>query len=330
MRPDESIDAKTKVALIIIYNHQYNKNIDILELIYKDRFHHIYHLVPFYDGDKINVIPIYESSYYFQGYISQGLSTYFKESYEHYFFIADDLVLNPIINQTNYSDHLKLNSNANFISGFIPLHDTANWWPRVGDAFRWNINDAPGVEASNQLPNYASALQKFRNLDLTIEPVRFDQIWKAPSSLLDWLKLIISRPAYRSFHDPRNGFMFVLRYLTSKLTKRTYPLSYPMVGAYSDIVVVSGKSIRQFCHYCGVFAATQLFVEVALPTALVLSAYEIVTEKNLELRGKALWGTDEEHKELDRYESSLGRLLSEFPNDYLYLHPIKLSKWQTE
>ena len=70
MTSNEGDHLQQKVALIIIYNHQYNKNIDVLERIYKDRFHDIYHLVPFYRGDRKNVIPVYESSHYFQGYIS--------------------------------------------------------------------------------------------------------------------------------------------------------------------------------------------------------------------------------------------------------------------
>jgi hypothetical protein len=40
------------VALVIIYNHRYDKNIDILESIYANRFSNIFHIVPFYDGDK--------------------------------------------------------------------------------------------------------------------------------------------------------------------------------------------------------------------------------------------------------------------------------------
>jgi len=134
-----------KVALIIIYNHQYNKNIDVLEQIYKDRFSDIYHLVPFYNGKKTNVIPVYESSYYFQGYISQGFKSYFKEDYEHYFFVADDMILNPIINETNYRENLKLNSNTCFIPEFVNLHECENGWERVGESFFWNIN-VPGVK----------------------------------------------------------------------------------------------------------------------------------------------------------------------------------------
>jgi len=57
-----------KAALILIYNHRYDKNIEILEKIYSKRFSVIFHLVPFYDGNRDNVIPVYENSYYFEGY----------------------------------------------------------------------------------------------------------------------------------------------------------------------------------------------------------------------------------------------------------------------
>ena len=304
-----------KVALIIIYNHQYNKNIDILENIYTNRFSNIYHLVPFYNGEKQNVIPVYECSYYFQGYISQGFKSYFKEDYTHYFFLADDLLLNPIINENNYADHLKLNSSSCFIPGFITLHNEDRW-SRVGDAFHWNLNFS-GVEAKNQLPDYETALLKFKDFGLAIKPLRFDQIWKKPASINGIRKKVT-----------RNS-IYIYRYFKNKFKKTSYPLSYPMVGSYSDIFIVSSDAIKEFCHYCGVFAATKLFVELALPTSIVLSAKEIITEKDLKLHGKALW-TKEELQELDKYEGSLKQILSEFPSNYLYVHPIKLSKWNTK
>lgn len=310
-----------KVVLIIIYNHQYNKNIDILERIYNKRFTNIYHLVPFYNGNKKNVIPVYECSYYFQGYISQGLKSYFKEDYTHYFFISDDLILNPIINEINYSQYFKLNPHTCFIPEFISLHEREEWWKRVSDAFHWSIN-YQGVEAENQLPDYDKAIQKFQEFDLTIEPLRFNQIWKIPYSFRDWIRLFIKRHFF-------SHIKLILRFIYSKLTKKKYYLSYPIIGSYSDIFIISSDTIKEFCHYCGVFAATRLFVEVSLPTSLVLSAKEIITEKDLKFQGKALW-TKEQYKELDKYDSSLKQLLKEFPKNYLYFHPIKLSKWNTE
>ncbi len=77
------------------------------------------------------------------------------------------------------------------------------------------------------------------------------------------------------------------------------------------------------------FSATNLFVEIALPTSLVLSAKEIVSEKDLKLQGKALWWETKD-QELDKYDHSLKQLLDQFPINYLYLHPIKLSKWKMD
>ena len=101
------------------------------------------------------------------------------------------------------------------------------------------------------------------------------------------------------------------------------------MGSYSDIFVISSNTIKQFSHYCGVFASTRLFVEVAVPTSLVLSADEIVTENDLKLQGEALW-TKEQYEILDKYEGNLESLLNDFPEKLLYLHPIKLSQWKTE
>ena len=305
----------SEVVLIIIYNHQYNKNIEILEQIYKDRFSNIYHLVPFYNGEKNNVIPVYECSYYFQGYVSQGFKSYFRDEYKHYFFIADDLILNPVINENNYSKYLKLNTSASFIPEIISLHKRKDFWPRIGDAFSWNIN-FPGVEAKNQLPDCDAALQLFAKFGLEIKPLNYLQIFNKQ----EFPKLFKIKKVLCYFLWKRRQF---------KNKNREYHLSYPLVGAYSDIFVISAESIKQFSHYCGVFASTRLFVEVAVPTSMVLSASEIVTEKDLKLQGEALW-TKEQHKILDKYEGKLNLLLNDFPENHLYLHPIKLSKWKTE
>lgn len=307
-------DTMSEVVLIIIYNHKYDKNIEILEQIYKDRFSNIYHLVPFYTGEIKNVIPVYECSYNFQGYVSNGFKTYFKEEYKHYFFVADDLILNPIINEINYTQHLKLAQKTSFLPEIIALHKRRDFWPRVGEAFLWNIN-FPGVEAKDELPDYATALQLFAKFGLEIKPLNYLQIYeKREFPELSKLKKIL--------------YYFLWKIRQFKNKNKEYHLSYPLVGSYSDIFVISSDTIKQFSHYCGVFASTRLFVEVAIPTSMVLSASEIVTEKDLELQGGALW-TPEQCEILDKYDGELKLLLNDFPKNLLYLHPIKLSKWKT-
>lgn len=301
-----------KVALIIIYNHQFNSNIDILERMYGNRFDDIYHLVPFYSGHKDNVVSVYDCSHYFQGYVAQGLKSFFKDHYTHYVFIADDLILNPVVNQDNYAEFFELRDSTSFLPGFISLHDTT-WWERAGDAYRYSI-DVLGVEAKNQLPSYDAALERLRAVGLEVKPLRFDQIWKKPITKRNWIKRLIMDKHYS---------------LKSHLSGKKYHLPYPLVGSYSDIFVVSSDVIKQFCHYCGVFAATKLFVEVALPTALVLSTNEIVTEKQTTLKGGSLW-TKDDYKILDNYDKKLKSLLTSFPEGLLYLHPVKLSQWDSE
>jgi hypothetical protein len=101
------------------------------------------------------------------------------------------------------------------------------------------------------------------------------------------------------------------------------------VRSYSDIFVISSDAIKQFCYYAGVFAATRLFAELAIPTGLVFSAKKIMTEKDIDLAGRALW-TNEDFTFLDKYQNKLNVLLNDFPKEHLYIHPVKLSKWETD
>ena len=297
------------VALIIIYNHKYEKNIEILEDIYKNKFSNIYHLMPFYSGDKANVIPVYESSYYFQGYIAQGLKFFYNETYEHYFFVADDMILNPIINENNYSYFFNIDNSTSFIQSLSSL--PAGNWQHNRKAITYNPYSS-GVEIKNEIPE-ADATQKI------VENLRINN------------KKFIFRNTYFFNRDYsiRNCINQVINYLFDRkiLATNLNKLKYPLILSYSDFFIVSSKSIKKFAHYSGVFAATNLWVELAIPTALALSAEKIATEDKALLKGKALWGEDVQ-KELHKYNFNLKKLINEFPKGYIFLHPIKLSMWK--
>ena len=128
----------------------------------------------------------------------------------------------------------------------------------------------------------------------------------------------------------------ILSFLRKPFKKHLH-LDYPLAASYSDIVLVNGKDMERFSHYCGVFGSSSLFVEVAAPTALILAAStKISTEKDTILKGRSYWKSPEnvfcesEDYTFDNLEKSFGSLsdiLDRFPNDALYLHPIKLSRW---
>jgi hypothetical protein len=307
-----------KVALIIIYNHKYDKNIEVVEQVYQSRFSQIFHLVPFYSGDKENVIPIYENSFYFQGYVAQAFKSIYKKEFVHFIFIGDDLILNPLINENNYSILLNLTQDSCFLPEFTSLHEVPvnQYWSRIIQAYNYQTKN-DGLECENEIPSFDEAMKLFNKFGLTLKPLVFDQIYKTQKFPL----------FSKHFRKYIRYFKWYFTRLKSNILKKTYSLKYPLVGSYSDIFIVSGNTIRKFSHYCGVFAASDLFVEIALPTAMVLSAEKIVTEKDIDLRGKALW-TNKDMEELDRFNLSIADLLNNFPPDYLYLHPVKLSKWK--
>lgn len=89
---------KTKTALLVVYNHRFDKNIGRIRELYANRFSYIYHIMPFYDGNEPDVIPVFDSSYCFSGYIAQAYSHLRNGGFTHFFVVADDMILNPSIN----------------------------------------------------------------------------------------------------------------------------------------------------------------------------------------------------------------------------------------
>lgn len=325
-----------KVALIFIFNHRFDKNIEVLEKIYGHRFSYIYHIVPFYTGDKKNVIPVYENSYYFEGYLAQAYKHFFNEEYEDYFFVADDLILHPEINEDNYRVHFNLKAGDSFIPEVFSLNNFTNndtlyvkgyktiiekktnyhWW-RIKQAVQYvHLND--GLENDKYLPPYTEAAEKLEQHGYDVrKPLTFHDVYGYfPNTL-------------RSKSMRMQALRFLYRIGNYN---RKFRLTYPMVASYSDILIVSKTSIRNFCQYCGVFATNHLFVEFAIPTALLLASNKVVTETETGKRGIIYWPQDEPtiyETAMKKFDYKLPLLMHNFPENKLYIHPIKLSKWQT-
>lgn len=294
---------KSKIALLVVYNHRYDKNIPLIEKIYGSRFSHIYHLVPFYDGEsQYNVIPVYESSYYFQGYIAQAYGYLKEDEFTHYYVIADDLILNPVINETNLWDVTGLKIDECLLPEFIVLQKSSEFWSQAAKALKWSAG-YPGLEAK-VLPSREEALRKFEKFNMPDGPV---------SSGILGIKENIWRKLFNRNH-------------ANKIENRT--LHYPLVGGYSDTFLITSDAMRIFANYCGFFATTRLFVEFAVPTAMVLSADKIKLEKDIKFTGWPIWNKEQIEGFEEQYHSDLIYLMNNFPHNVLYIHPIKLSKWK--
>ncbi|MDD3363436.1 MAG: hypothetical protein PHZ03_00485 [Syntrophomonas sp.] len=147
----------SEVALILVFNHRYDQNIEKLQRIYEKRFSNIFYLMPFYDGNKEGVIPVYENSFQFQGFFAQGITQLFQEKFSHYIFIADDLILNPILNDSNIIEILHLHNQAAYIKSLTPLTAIDSGWSHLAGVFKV-FQDYNGVEFRKQLPPANEAL----------------------------------------------------------------------------------------------------------------------------------------------------------------------------
>lgn len=307
----------TKACLIIVFNHRYDKNIPVLEKMYTKRFSNIFFLVPFYNGSHPNVIPVYESSNYFQSFFAQGYPRFFKEEFTHYIFTGDDCILNPDIDESNVLDKTGVPAGADFIPGIFSFQNIQEAWWHTHKGIDF-FKNRKGAEIQNELPSREEAVRRFNQHGLEVTPISKSNIFgtkkpKGAQSLRYWL--------FKQYH-----------WLGWKRFKKNgkIELPYPVAGSYSDVLIVTKDSIYDFCRYCGIMAAAGLFVEIAIPTALLLSSRSIVQEKDSLLKGKALWSPLEIEAVEKEYHKSLSSLLAGFPAGQLFYHPIKLSKWQND
>jgi len=292
---------KNKICLLVIYNHRYDKNISVVEQLYCKKFDNIFHIIPFYDGNKDNVIAVYESSYYFQGYIAQAYQHLKKNGFTHYFIIADDLILNPIVSQETLFETIGLNEDEVYFPNFRSLNIPSDWiWKK--QALNWKIHQ-PGVEIQNILPKAEIVKEIFLTKGYPLEKIE------------DGYKTISWK---RKLYNKLFGI---------KREKKYINLDYPLLSGYSDIIIIPSNLMERFCLYCGAFAATKLFVENAIPTTLAIIAPKIKFNKDCKLKYGALW-TSEERNSLQKFNYNLNELIKDFPKEKLFLHPIKLSKWK--
>ncbi|WP_457126471.1 hypothetical protein [Mucilaginibacter sp. HD30] len=248
---------------------------------------------------------------------------------KHYIIIGDDLILNPEINERNYTEYFNLGVDDGFIPEVFLLHDevTPRRLMRKAPHWFWNLNavnfrpQKNGMEIQNELPTPEQAYSLLLQHGYAFKPV------------LDKELLTVNYPAWgaENITDVKTyathvANCFINNYKLNNEKRRT--IHYPMVGSYSDIVIIPGNSVETFTHYAGIMAALDLFVEIAIPTALLLAVKKVVQEKDLHYNGLTLWNAAKTKQMEEEYNSALDSLFNNFPPKTLYIHPVKLSKWK--
>ena len=294
-----------KICLSVVFNHQFEKNIPKLRNIYKDRFSTIRYLSPFSKCKDPEVIPVCETSVHFQGYFAQGFKNLPKDC-EYYVFCGDDLVLNPSLNESNLIEALNC-KHSSYIKYLNPIWEHSFAWHKFDECNQFTEKEYT-VPYQNLLPSRKELLIIYENHGLKYRNLGFHNFQGIKEK-----EITINRIKSGVSYFFRNG------------NKRF--INYPLVEGYSDFIIVPRSHIELFCHYCGIFAAMNLWVDAAVATALVLSESEIKTEKDSKYSGKEYWNDDELIKRLSPANKKLNKIDELFKENELYIHPIKLSSY---
>lgn len=301
-----------KVALLVVFNHRFDRNLPRLRELYKEKFSNVFFLMPFYDGNDEDVIPVYYPSNCFQGFFQTAYQVLKNKEFDYWFIVADDMVINPSITENNITSTFSISKSDSFIPTLCQFNDELSW-PHARKSLAFNLND-PFIENKRALPSNEECYEALAKYGVEPLGLRFENVYKNIGK-----------------DDYYRAAICGSRYLKDKKELDSNSLlygDYPFCFAYSDILVIGKDNIERFCHYCGIFAASGLFVEIAVPTAMLLATKgKVVNQADAKFAGKPLWGNDVEVV-LGKYNFNLDRLISDFPDNYLFLHPVKLSQWK--
>ncbi len=300
-----------RFCLVVVFNHRFDQNLPALRALYRGRFSTVRFLMPFYRGTDPDVIPVFESSATFQGFFAQARRSLPVEGISHYVFVADDVLLDPTINEANLHTHLRLRPDGGYTKYLKPFSSMTSRWTHFNRTLR-ALHFDEFVNARAELPPREEAVARLAIHGLECRPLGWRNLEMSPGPwshrVREWLTA-----CWLLYHRQKGG-----------------GLPYPLLMGYADLLVVPAPALPEFCHLCGVFAAMGIFVECAAPTALALAVPHLSLERDLTVQGLELWSDADRDAFWKRYSGRLPLLLDHFPDHCLYVHPVKLPHWQMD
>lgn len=309
-----------KTCLIIIYNNNFESNIEKVEKLYQNKFNKIYHLMPFYTGQRENVISVYGNSYQFQGYINYGLNTFLNDEYTHYCFVADDVILDPAIDENSFAEYLNLDEDSGFMPALDPLnYDVLMNWRWAYPSYYALIHSQNACEYEKFIPSIEQAKASFKKHNLPSQNITsggfsfLQQYYeKNMTNFYDYTFKNVDQDEIKDFIATNTGGTYL----------------YPLVTSYSDFFVVPHKKIKEFTHLCSIFESIRIFVEIAIPTAMVLTVDKIVTSKAINKLAAQFLDPLKGEAFANQYNYSIDTIIKAWNPIGFLIHPIKLSKWK--
>lgn len=319
------------VGLVVLFNHNYENNIPIIKRLYKERFPHLRILMPFYYGNDDEVIGVFGTSFTFQSYIAQAREELLRMGCDDFLIIGDDLLLNPDIDSLNLHEKLHIPGGSFYIDKVENVSECSYSRPLLeADRFSPYI---PGLDgsANRNVPSYEEAYKILSEKGL-INTTKLSK-WKPfyPAFLPFSFSTL-----HKNYKILKARVYHLLKVLQYKLCPARMP--YPYIFGYSDILLIPKERLLDLCLYLEPFASWNMFVEMAIPTAIMLLPDTNVcfAEGTPYKTGNVWYPQHPVHfnkingliNNLLQNAKEIESLGSFFPKEYLYLHPVKLSRYK--
>lgn len=318
------------LGLVVLFNHNYEKNIPIIKSIYKSRFPRLRILMPFYYGNDEEVIGVFGNSFTFHAYIAQARKELMKMGCNDFLIIGDDLLLNPELDSINFYEKISIPEGSFYIDKIENVSECRYNRP-VMEASKFFPYSTPGLDPSvnKHVPTFDEAFK-----------VLLERGFITSTKLSKWAPFypLFKKNIIKNFYNNYKIFKARCWHFLKVVKYKFKPvhMPYPYVFGYSDIILIPANRMEELCRYLEVFATWNMFVEMAIPTAIMLlpNAKIHFASQCSYKTGNVWYPQDPKHfkkindiiNELMNKSDNYIDLVTHYPNEYLYLHPVKLSR----
>ena len=304
-----------KTTLCVMFNHPYVKNIPLIRQMLCPSFDSVVFVIPYTVSSDEDVVTSYRGSYGFHGYVVDVAEKLLQSDTDYFFFMQDDVVLNPHLRGDILVEKLRLKDGGAFIPAFRPLAGELRDWDWTLAAI-WKIlfpmNRMNGSGAEQWLAALPDAEQNFSRLrtkyGFNFQPVTFDRSNRHVFHGIvpdPYHSTSIYRAACEGLFEAVDG-------------RSSFRLPYPFCYGMSDFFAVDRETLIEMLHPLGVFSAAGLFVETAIPTAIAVAARRVMQCADVGLVANWLWG--------DRQALDVDYVKKQFEDNLLLVHPVKISQ----
>ncbi len=299
-------------GLCVIFNHPFKAQIPLLRELYASRFEKILFLHPLdRSAEAADVHVAYGGGFTFDAMIVSARDKILRSfaDCDVVLFAHNDLLLTPKISGEKFSGQYEVGAYTILTAGVASISSALNTWAwGFRAAMNWQSPRfvfAGGAEAARSfLPSREEAQARARASGLP------DTTVLLPASEAELAKL---PPIFRGIHD----YIFTKRAADGSL--EPIDLGYPLFTGYSDFFAIPVAMLAAWFDVLGPLAAMQLFAEVAIPTAHVLTAKRMMSLRDLGRSGQMLWGG--ERGTIDNIKWVADR----FDQGDVFIHPMKFN-----